>query len=408
MTRTSQDRHRVGGGREQAGRTPSRRWTRLLGWALVVTTPVLVFGIVEAAVRLLGVEPSLSRQAAVPAWLDRNILAKESRWIELLSGSPQDLRNYYRTYLWDRYLLYKLRPGLDLPLTDVMAPPEIRARTRWTFHTNARGFNAKEVPYAKPSGIFRIVALGDSSTFGWGVETGSIYPHLLETALRARRPDISIEVVNLGVCGYSSFQGLILLQREAMRYQPDLVTLSYGSNDFSKVPESFEQVYQRNMGWTGAARELLHHSRASGAEPDHGQDVYNVGPQRSRWLLEEMARFAKSHGVDPIFVSNCVPGEMSQPIRAEAVSTGTPLLDTQELLEAAVEDVQAGRRYAEEMASYRALYGPAMLVDYPWLAVYLTDRCHPNRIGHRLIAEALVPMVEGSRAYATVVSGSKR
>ncbi len=390
---------------------------------LILVTPILVFGVVEAAVRLLGVEPALSRQASVPAWLDRNILVKESRWIELLSGSTQDLRNYYRTYLWDRYLFYRLRPDLDLPLTDVMAPPEIRARTQWTFHTNARGFNAREVPYVKPPRTFRIVALGDSSTFGWGVETGRIYPHLLEAALRSRHPGSPIEVVNLGVCGYSSFQGLILLQREAMRYQPDLVTLSYGSNDFSKVPEAFEEVYHSNMGWSGAVRELLYHSRAyqvyaafllsrmsppQGGEREESQDVYNVGPERSREHMEEMARFARNLGVDSIFVTNCVPGEMSVPIRAAALSSGTPLLDTQELLEGAVEDVQEGRRFAEEMAPYRALYGPAMLWDYPWLAVYLNDRCHPNRIGHRLIAEALVPMVEASRAYSDFVSGSKR
>src|SRR5262245_37409339 len=149
---------------------PSRRAIHLSGWALILLTPCLALGALELAARLVG--PVFGGPPPeVPAWLDRNILIKESRWIDLLSTSQRDLSNYYKTYVWDRYLFYRLRPGLDLPLTDITAPPTIRDRTRWIFHTNARGYNAREVRYEKPRGTFRIVTLGDSSTFGWGVDS---------------------------------------------------------------------------------------------------------------------------------------------------------------------------------------------------------------------------------------------
>ena len=108
---------------------------RMMGWALIVLSPFILLGLVEALVRLLDLRPRVQTELAVPAWLDCNVLVKESKWIELLSSSPADLSNYYRTYRRDRYLFYRLNPGLDLPMTDVTAPPSIRGRTRWIFHT---------------------------------------------------------------------------------------------------------------------------------------------------------------------------------------------------------------------------------------------------------------------------------
>ncbi len=397
------------------------RWLRPAGWILIALTPPLVFGATEACLRALGVEPSLRREASVPAWLDRSVLAKEGRWIELLSGSPRDLRNYYRTYRFDRDLFYALQPGLDLPLTDITAPPEIRERTRWTFHTNAHGFNAKEVPLHKRPGVFRIVAVGDSSTFGWGVDSDRAYPHVLETLLRRLHPGLDVEVVNLGVCGYSSFQGLILLEREALRWSPDVVTISYGSNDYSRVPEEFDAIYARNQGWTGALLELLNRSRAyqvyaglllsaigtdargpGGASGESG--VLNVGPEKSRRNLERSARLVRRAGAEPVFVTNCVPGEMAEPIRAAATSTGAPLVDTRALLEEAVPGIVEGRRFQQAAAYYRGLYG-AHLQEDPWLAVYLTDRCHPNVIGHELIAAELARVVEDGEAWRDFAGG---
>jgi lysophospholipase L1-like esterase len=411
----------------------SRRLPRALAWCVVLLTPPAFFGAVEAAVRLLDIQPSIEREAGVPAWLDRNVLAKESEWMGLLSDAPREMRNYYRTYRWDRYLFYALQPNLDVPMTDVTAPAVIRERTRWIFHTNARGFNAREVPYEKASGIFRIVTLGDSSTFGWGVDTEAIYPHLLERMLRARHPGARIEVINLGVCGYSSLQGLILLRREALNYNPDVVILSYGSNDFSRVPEPFDEVLERNSGWSGAVRAALQHSRAyqvyagyllglsrkpppapasapgetGSASEAPAAGVYNVGPEKSRANMIEMVKVARGHGVEPLFVSNCVPREMSEPIREAAQETQVPILLSEQLFERALQEDAPARRFGDQLLQYKGLYGP--LADkFPWLAVYLTDKCHPNIIGHEIIAEALVPMIEAVPRFGIVAARERR
>lgn len=396
----------------------SRR-VKILGWILILLTPIIIFTAVEVAVRVLDLHPRQGPEAAIPAWLDRNILVKESAWIQLLTDSPTDLSNYYKTYQWDRYLFYKLRAHLDLPLTDVAAPAAIRDRTRWVFHTNSRGFNSPEIPYQKPAGTFRVVALGDSSTFGWGVGAEENYPRLLESELERRNPRATIEVVNLGVCGYSSLQGRILLQREALRYHPDVMTLSYGSNDFSRVPEAFDILYARNLGGRGALQALMHHSRAyqmyaaflrgavkklrgspdSNRSPDGTEGVLNVGPEKSLDNLEEMVHICRQHAIEPIFVTNCVRGELGEPIHSAAARTSTPILDAEALLDASIENVLDGSRYREQFARYRGLYGPKLIEKFPWLSVYLVDRCHPNTIGHRLIAESLALRIEATPSF---------
>ncbi len=383
-----------------------------LGWALILALPILVLAGVEGCARLFDITPPVGRTREVPAWLDRNLLAKEARWMELLAGAPRDLRNYYSTYAWDRHLFYRLRPNVAVPLTDVMAPPGVRERTRWTLRTNAYGFPGREVAPGPHPGTYRIVCMGDSSTFGWGVESDEAYPALLEAELRRRHPDLRLEVVNLGVCGYSSFQGRILMEREALRWEPDLVTISYGSNDWSHVPEPFDEAYARNAGWVGAVRSLLHKSRAYGiyaayvtrlfaGEPDpagggrgEAEMPLNVGPEKSEANLEALVAAARKAGAEAILVTNCVPGRMSEPVRSAAEAAEVPLLDTEALLRSAIPALAGGRLMERERGGTLARYGEALLAEHPDLEVYLADRCHPNPVGHRILARALADLVE--------------
>lgn len=394
---------------------------RILGWALIALLPVLLLLGAEGIVRALGWEPPVERGLEVPAWLDRNILVKDARWMELLSDSPRELQGYYGTYLWDRHLFYRLRPNVSVSLTDAMAPPGIRERTGWTLDTNGRGYRGREGRYGDHPGVYRIVALGDSSTFGWGVEAGEAYPARLEEELRRRHPDRRIEVLNLGVCGYSSFQGLVLLRREALRYRPDMVTISYGSNDWSRVPEPFHEAYERNAGWIGGVRSLLHRSRAyqvyaawlSGlADGERAAEVrelrlkenempLNVGPERSRENLESLVSEARAEGASTILVTNCVFGEMAVPVLEAARASGAPLLDTASLLRSRAGSPGQDPELVAARDRNLARYGGEMLQRYPELQVYLADRCHPNAAGHRIIAGELAALIERDPAFIT-------
>lgn len=92
--------------------------------------------------------------------------------------------------------------------------------------SNTKGWRDTERSYARPEGKRRAVALGDSFTFGVGVDDGERYTDVLNARCRGW------EVVNLGVAGYGTDQELRLLEVEAFRYEPELVLLTvYLGND---------------------------------------------------------------------------------------------------------------------------------------------------------------------------------
>jgi hypothetical protein len=98
------------------------------------------------------------------------------------------------------------------------------------FRINAKGMRAdRNYPYEKPDGVLRIVALGDSYTVGYEVEAEETFSSVLQRELRRRGH--FVEVLNTGVSGYSNAEALLYLERELLRYAPDVVVLSFVGND---------------------------------------------------------------------------------------------------------------------------------------------------------------------------------
>jgi lysophospholipase L1-like esterase len=93
------------------------------------------------------------------------------------------------------------------------------------------------LPPARPDGgaTFRVAAVGDSFTWGPGVEPGQAWPHVLEGLLgaRAHRP---ATVTNLGVSGYNACQEDRFVESSVVALRPDLVVLQVGWNDGERLP----------------------------------------------------------------------------------------------------------------------------------------------------------------------------
>jgi lysophospholipase L1-like esterase len=95
-----------------------------------------------------------------------------------------------------------------------------------TITVNAHGFNDRMYSVRKPEETFRILCLGDSSTF-----FGTYHALLEERLNESAPPGKSFEVINAGVTGYTSYQGLTLYRHKGARYNPDIVTFYFGTND---------------------------------------------------------------------------------------------------------------------------------------------------------------------------------
>jgi acyl-CoA thioesterase-1 len=74
-----------------------------------------------------------------------------------------------------------------------------------------------------------IVAFGDSITAGYCVRRG--FPSFWEQMLAEKYPEASVEMINSGISGDTSMDGLARLDWAVLAYEPDLVTINFGIND---------------------------------------------------------------------------------------------------------------------------------------------------------------------------------
>ena len=96
---------------------------------------------------------------------------------------------------------------------------------------NALGFRGPAVSLPKPDGVLRVVLLGGSTTFGWGVGDDETIDAHMRAIMADQYPERVVEVVNLGFDGYDSFQLLERFRSDGLRLDPDIVIVNSGVND---------------------------------------------------------------------------------------------------------------------------------------------------------------------------------
>lgn len=99
---------------------------------------------------------------------------------------------------------------------------------------NSHGLRDREYTYEKPSGMRRVLVLGDSFAWGYGVGDEDIFSKVLER--RFESEGRAWQVINTGVSGWGTDQQYLFLTGEGFRYQPDVVVLAlYLLNDPREV-----------------------------------------------------------------------------------------------------------------------------------------------------------------------------
>ena len=136
-----------------------------------------------------------------------------------------DIPMYPRFHVGAQYGVFRIRsirPNYEFKHT---GPDGI-----WTFSINNAGFRSyRDIEYAKPDSIIRIMTLGDSHTLGFEVRQDYTYSAILEKYLIANGN--TVEVLNTGVSGFSTAEELVFLENEGIKYNPDYVILGIFRND---------------------------------------------------------------------------------------------------------------------------------------------------------------------------------
>jgi lysophospholipase L1-like esterase len=119
-------------------------------------------------------------------------------------------------------------------------------------HINTLGLRGPELRTPKPPGRRRLVAFGDSITFGYGVGEPDTYPARLGALLEER----GVEVANGGVTGYTTHQVLRRLRRLLPALRTDVASFCVGWNDGTLRPVS-DRVYAARLRSTRAVEGAL-------------------------------------------------------------------------------------------------------------------------------------------------------
>ena len=187
--------------------------SRRLYW----TVQVILFSLVGILATLVIVTQVQVVREQVWAWLPEG-----GKWLLPIYAQEPGAEHSGHFYIYDPQLGWRNVPGfiattLEEPLT-----------------INSKGLRDREYEWDKPAGKRRVLVLGDSFTWGYGVADDEIFTEVLEAKLAP-----GWQVINTGVSGWGTDQEYLYLVEEGFDYHPDLVVLAfYTFNDPREVVES--------------------------------------------------------------------------------------------------------------------------------------------------------------------------
>jgi len=312
------------------------------------------------------------------------------RYMEFNFPNPHEL---YEIFEPDDATLWRLRPGVRMG-------PGIEP-------VNGMGFRGAEFKVEKQRGVIRVIMMGDSVTFG----TDENYPRLTAECLGA-----GYEVINAGVPGYTSNQGLRLLNSRIAPLKPDIIVVMYGWNDhwlaqgFTDAEQTMRSPESNKARLFEKLRiyQLIHWiiAKAPLSQPPPGPAKLRVSPEEYRQNIERIVSDARRNGARVILVtppSALSLGKVPVYLYHLKFMEGTP----DEPREVGVMRVTyLHESYNDIVRSVAADAGVEIAdVDRDWLARGVGDLfrnpekdiIHPNPAGYRLIAKTLCDMILKTR-----------
>ena len=258
------------------------------------------------------------------------------------------------------------RPNQSMELMDVMVD------------INSDGHRDKEYTVEK-SDKQRIIFLGDSLTFGWGVQEEETFATLIEEDLNSKRPT---EVINFGTGNYNTEQEVNLFIEKGLKYDPDKVVLFYFINDAELTPQKsgiwFLGYSQFISFYWSRINSLLNNFLPSKSFQEFYESLYDEGEQgwiNTRKAIIQLRNICQSRGIEFQVVLLPELHDVNNEIFANVYDSLSLFL-------------------AENNIDYLNL--AKLFENYPnqielWVSY---DDAHPNNIAHRKIAESSVEFIK--------------
>ena len=233
----------------------------------------------------------------------------------------------------------------DSALIAVLRPRGVASAHGRSAGVNTLGYRGVEFDHPKPPGLFRILAIGGSTTFDVCVSSDdAAWPSRLQQQLVERFPGRGIEVVNGGHPGYTTDEMLRKLESTDLSLvEPGLVLAYLGLNDLqpSAAPGfradysvGHPDVQRRSLGFQSKPPGWLERSVLLYKIGKHLTRRYDDVPDTPRSnaplpeaaaiyrrRIEEIARVAQEHGAACVFLTQPLRfGRSARPSVADSVA----------------------------------------------------------------------------------------
>jgi len=250
--------------------------------------------------------------------------------------------------------------------------------------SNAQGYRNTQAFAPEPSpGVLRILCLGDSWMYGFGVDQDASIPARLQALLEEKRGRGKVEVINGGVFGYGPSQGVSTLQ-EGLRLRPRIVLVGLFHNmnaqlsTLRNTASGARSVLQMSNFYLWLRLKLRPAIRQmrGGAQDDR---MFHASIRED---YEAMVREARAAGATCVFVDYLAPPPQwpEQKVRYEDLSEETR---NHEMLQVARE---SGCTVVP--ATYFLEDGGDRYADV------VHDKAHPNAAGCAWIAQRVARAIE--------------
>ncbi len=383
---------------------PRERKNHLQSFLFSVCTIFFFFGFVEAVFRVAGYEPVFHYKTyAIPSWMKEMDPLVLERYKQFVAGQGFVNEDIY-AYQPDIRYGYRLKPNRSITVQNYSSALVVDKLPPWTIYSGRDGFRVHSKGRVDAGSAEKTVhVLGDSSSFGWGVDYEKIYSFLLVEKLNSIASPSSwhFNLRNLSLPGFSSFDGKLLWEEFGNIKKGDWVVLSFGSNDSYPSFQTDRSQYESRNSLVGKINWNLKHLllfrwmrtwlvKRPGREHETGFGR-RVPLTQYRKNLEFLVDEIRKRQAHPALVSICNFSEYQETARQTAVNKKIVYLNFPTELKPFLPTIH--NRYPDLFVTYFEAYGKDMEAN-PMLVFQFPDHCHPNEIGHSLISEVLFDKFE--------------
>jgi len=280
-------------------------------------------------------------------------------------------------------LHYGERPGFELG-TEVQSYDRVVA-------VNAGGYIGTYYPPERAPDTFRIVLLGDSMSFGFGVDYEQSWAYRLEQGLN-RVASRRIELLNFSVPGFNTYMEYESYRQLAVRYRPDHVLVGYYPNDAAVGERHLPNI------WRNCPLDLPGWWQAAGVAAEYSGLVRVIHDLVCLWRFGQPGNLtAHQLVIDPEFpgfrCSMFWLGQLQRELDRDGIGMAViqiPFLDRRD---APGGDPEArAQEYLARLLEWKGFHGINLYpgtVGRDVMSMRLPDT-HPNAAGHRMLAELLL------------------